>query len=97
MPASFEPEALKAQAVAARSYLQHLIDHPKHDDADVCADSACCQAYLDAEQLKSAWGAEHDARLEKIKAAVSETDGEYLSYDGQAALCAFHSSSEGAR
>ena len=96
MPASFEPEALKAQSVAARSYLQHLIDHPKHEDADVCSSSACCQAYLSAGELKSAWGAEHDARLGKIKAAVEGTDGEYLSYDGQAALCAFHSSSEGA-
>ena len=52
MPVSFEPEALKAQSVAARSYLRRAINSPKHEGADICADSACCQAYLSREQLK---------------------------------------------
>lgn len=96
MPVSFEPEALKAQAVAARSYLQRAIASPKHDGADICSSSACCQAYLSPEELKAGWGDSYDEYLEKISAAVSATDGEYLSYDGQPALTAFHSSSDGA-
>ena len=96
MPVSFEPEALKAQAVAARSYLQRAIAAPKHDGADICSSSACCQAYLSPEQLRASWGDKYEEYAEKISAAVSATDGEYLSYDGQPALAAFHSSSDGA-
>ncbi len=96
MPVSFEPEALKAQAVAARSYLQRAIASPKHDGADICSSSACCQAYLSPEELKAGWGDSYDEYAQKISAAISATDGEYLSYDGQPALTAFHSSSDGA-
>ncbi len=58
MPASFEPEALKAQAVAARTYILHLTASPKsaHPDAAVCDDPACCKAHLTAEQMRSNWG-----------------------------------------
>lgn len=96
MPVSFEPEALKAQSVAARSYLQRAIASPKHEGADICADPACCQAYLSPEQLKESWGDKYGGYAEKISAAVKATDGEYLSYDGEPALTAFHSSSDGA-
>ena len=96
MPVSFEQEALKAQSVAARSYLQRALASPKHEGADICADSACCQAYLTPEQLKSSWGDKYAQYSEKISAAVRATDGEYLSYDGKPALAAFHSSSDGA-
>ncbi len=96
MPASFEPEALKAQAVAARSYLQRAAASPKHEGADICSDAACCQAYLSPGQLRESWGERYDGYAQKISAAVAATDGEYLSYDGQPALAAFHSSSDGA-
>ena len=95
MPVSFEPEALKAQSVAARSYLQRAIESPKHDDADICSDPGCCQAYLTMDELRSSWGESSDGYIEKIRAAVTATDGEYLSYDGQPAMTAFHSSSDG--
>ncbi len=96
MPASFEPEALKAQAVAARSYLQRAAASPKHEGADICADAACCQAYLSPEQLRGSWGERYDEYTQKLSSAVAATDGEYLSYEGQPALAAFHSSSDGA-
>ena len=44
MPASFETEALKAQAVAARTFAMRQMAGGKHDEYDLCADSACCQA-----------------------------------------------------
>lgn len=95
MPVSFEPEALKAQAVAARTYLQRALASPKHDDADICASSDCCQAYSTEKKLREKWGEDYEHYLEKITAAVEDTDGEYLSYEGKAALAAFHSSSAG--
>ena len=96
MPVSFEPEALKAQSVAARSYLQRAINSPKHEGADICADSGCCQAYLSPARLRSSWGDKYEKYIQKISDAVRATDGEYLSYDGAPALAAFHSSSDGA-
>ena len=95
MPASFEPEALKAQAVAARSYLQRFLASPKHENADICSSPDCCQAYSSEKKLKEKWGKDYDTYVNKVKDAVSATDGEYLSYEGKAALTAFHSSSAG--
>ena len=96
MPVSFEHEALKAQSVAARTYLQRALASPKHDNADICASSDCCQAYVTEKKLREKWGEDYERYLEKITAAVEDTDGEYLSYEGKAALAAFHSSSAGA-
>lgn len=95
MPVSFEPEALKAQAVAARSYLQRYLASPKHENADICASASCCQAYSSESELRKKWGNNYDTYINKIRDAVSATDGEYLSYGGKAALTAFHSSSAG--
>lgn len=96
MPAGFEQEALKAQAVAARSYLERaLFFGSKHENADICTDSACCQAYISDEKMRANWGENYEANIRKIRDAVAETDGEYLVYDGEPALAAFHSSSAG--
>ena len=96
MPVSFETEALKAQAVAARTYTLYCASGPKHPGADVCADPGCCQAWRDEESLRRDWGAEYEARLGKLRAAVEETAGEYLSYEGAPVFAAFHASSAGA-
>lgn len=82
MPADFEPEALRAQAVAARTYTLYCARSGKHADADVCTDYRCCQAWRDGE----------DAR---IRDAVYGTAGQVLQFAGQAAFTAFHSSSAG--
>jgi len=86
MPADFAPEALRAQAVAARTYTLYCMRSGKHADADVCTDYRCCQA----------WRGEEDAeKLARIRDAVYSTAGEYLQFAGQAAFTAFHSSSPG--
>lgn len=95
MPVSFEPEALKAQAVAARTYLQRSLADGKHENADICAAYDCCQAFISYDMLKSKWGKNYDLYIKKITEAVSETDGQYISYEGKPALAAFHSSSAG--
>lgn len=96
MPASFSPEALKAQAVAARSYAIYTSEGSKHGQGQVCTDYKCCQAWNSQEQLKEKWGENYDEYMEKIRTAVEETRGEYLCYQGKAVFAAFHSSSAGA-
>ncbi len=97
MPASFEPEALKAQAVALRTYLMRKLLSPSsaHPEADICSDSACCAAWKDVDFLREKWGTDFDANFSKIASAVDGTDGLTLSYEGEPILAVFHSSSPG--
>lgn len=97
MPAAFEPEALKAQAVAARTdtLYRMLLAHP-HADADCCDDPACCKAYSSPAALRERWGESCDKWTAKIAEAVAGTDGEILTYDGEPIFAAFHAASEGA-
>ena len=97
MPASFAQEALKAQAVAARTYtLYKLVSGSNHGDtADICTDSTCCQAYISIENARTNWGGEADAYEAKIRNAVTGTDGEAVLYGGVPILAVFHSSSAG--
>ncbi|MDE7262099.1 MAG: stage II sporulation protein D [Oscillospiraceae bacterium] len=98
MPASFQEEALKAQAVAARTYILHKIaggGSANHPEADACDDITCCQAYKSEADAAADWGdqaAEYEAR---IRRAVEETDGECVLYEGAPVLAVFHSSSVG--
>jgi len=96
MPATFGLEALKAQAVAARTnalYNVHIMQKSRHPDADVCADFACCTAYNSDERLRERWGDDYYMYISKVVDAVVETDGVYLSFDGEPILAVFHSSS----
>lgn len=96
MPAYFEPEALKAQAVAARTYAMYCARTGRHSDADVCTDFACCQAWHSTETLRQNWGDSFDEHYAAVSAAVTATAGEYLSYEGEPVFAAFHASSCGA-
>lgn len=99
MPVSFGEEALKAQAVAARSYAMYRISRGSqninsHAGAQLCTDSKHCKAYVTREQLAEKWGADTAEDIfEKVTAAVAATCGEILTYEGEPALAVFHSSS----
>lgn len=97
MPASFEPEALKAQAAAARTYTLSKLGRTveNHPDADVCTDITCCQAYIDPDQATANWGDSAATYTAKITAAVSETDGMAILYGGQPIQAVFFSSAAG--
>ena len=56
MPASFSQEALKAQAVAARTYALNKGPSSNHPDADLCTDYACCQAWIARDKAQGNWG-----------------------------------------
>lgn len=94
MPASFEPEALKAQAAAARTYAIYRVNSGVHAGC-VCSDPNCCQAWLSDDAIREKWGTAYSAYAAKIVNAVNETDGVCITYDGEAILAAFHSSSGG--
>lgn len=80
MPASFEPEALKAQSVAARTYTQRSIETGgKHGDGSVCTQSGCCQAYLTEEAYLARGGIREN--IEKVSMAVAATSGQVLTFE----------------
>lgn len=82
MPSSFEPEALCAQAVAARTFLARQRLAGKHTDCDVCASSACCQAWTSREDLEAKFGSDFSEAWAKAASAVADTGEEILTYDG---------------
>ena len=98
MPASFEPEALKAQAVTARTYTLYQMGigpNPNHPDADMCTDINCCQAYIDPEAAAANWGDSAAVYTEKIASAISATDGQAILYEGAPIDAVFFSSAAG--
>ena len=97
MPASFEEEALKAQACAARTYTAVLQSSgaEKHPEADICADSTCCQAYVARSQAEARWGLNAQSYGEKIDRAVAGTDGLGILYGGEPIQALFFSSAPG--
>ena len=95
MPASFEPQALRAQAVCARTYSLWKMGANAHKDqeADICADSGCCPAYIDPQKAKENWNDNAQSYTEKITQAVSDTAGQVMTYDGKPIQAVFFSSS----
>lgn len=93
MPALYEIEALKAQAVAARTLTEKgCLTYP---EADVCTESGCCQAYWTEKERKERWQENCGEYEEKIARAVTETRREILTWQGEAILSLFHAVSGG--
>lgn len=97
MPASFELEALKAQAVAARTYAlsKEGTVSEVHPDATLCTSVTCCQAYLAPEDAMEGWGEDGTLYSQKITQAIEETDGLVLYYEDSLIEALYHSSSSG--
>lgn len=103
MPVSFEMEALKAQAVAARSYLMNHIENykkngtpPEHKGADTCTDYKHCKAWISEADRKAKWDEKDaDSNWQKISKAVEDTAGQIMVYEGQPVNAVFHSTSSG--
>ena len=94
MPAQFHPEALKAQAVVARTYtVRRLIRGNKHQSAALCTNSSCCQGYWKPEEYLSAGGTVEE--LANVTNAVKETAGQILIYSGEPIESTYFSCSGG--
>jgi len=94
MPVSFDMEALKAQAVASRSYVMKKMAYNKDNDYDV-VDTVSNQVYLDNAYLQEAWKENYVENINKLKTAVLETKGEYLEYNDEVVEAFFFSTSCG--
>lgn len=94
MPAEFQIEALKSQAVAARSYAHIEIQKHKNENYDV-VDTVTNQVYQTEEELKEKWKEKYKEKINKIRKAVLETRGEYITYNGNIIHALFFSTSPG--
>ncbi len=96
MPADYEIEALKAQAVVARTYTIYKINNKKHDNADICDDSTCCQAWVDKDTRFARWDEnKREENWNKIQKSVNETQGKIITYNNKPINAFFHANSGG--
>ena len=96
MPADYELEALKAQAVVARTYTIYKAQNPKHENADICDDSTCCQAWVSKGKRFERWEeSKRESNWLKIEKAVKETAGNIVTYAGKPINAFFHANSGG--
>ena len=90
MPASFNIEALKAQAIIARTYAINTLNKGK-----ILTDDSSTQNYKDESELKKMWNSNYETYYKKIKSAVESTKGVYLTYNGEIIDAVYHSTSNG--
>lgn len=97
MPANYEQEALKAQAIVARTYTVYkMYAGSKHSNADICDDSLCCQAWISKEDRFQKWNEQdRESNWNKIVSAVNDTKGKIITYNGEPINAFFHSNSGG--
>ena len=97
MPASYEIEALRAQAIVARTYTIYQISNAKkHENADICDSSLCCQAWISRENRLSRWDENlRELYWSKIVDSVDSTSGKYITYQNEPINAFFHSNSGG--
>lgn len=96
MPAGFPEEALKAQAVAARTYtlykkaLYEASEDNVHRGADLCDDPGHCEAFADlTTQAAALWGESAEIYRQRLQTAVEETDGMILVYEEEPIAAVF--------
>ncbi len=98
MPATYESEALKAQAVAARSYILSKSEssNSDHPDAIICTNPNHCKGWISEDKAKSGWqSSERNSNWKKLKKAVNSTKGEFMVCDGETVEAFFFASSGG--
>ncbi|MFZ3578571.1 stage II sporulation protein D [Virgibacillus sp. DJP39] len=96
MPANFEKEALKAQTLAARTYVvAHMLHQPKKESKIAITDTVQHQVYKDEQELRRIWGTDYDWKMSKIIEAVEATQGEIITYKDKPITPTFFSTGNG--
>ncbi len=95
MPALYEPEALKAQAVAAYTFACKRREGRKNEDYDLSTDHTTDQSFIAEDKLEAKWGEKTAEYTEKIKAAVKAVEGLGITYKGEPILSVYHAISAG--
>jgi stage II sporulation protein D len=94
MPALFQLDALKAQAVAARTYtIRRSGENNRHGDETICTDPSCCQAYIDPVEYIASGGTQN--AVDRVSQAVASTAGEVLVYEGNLITATYFSCAGG--
>ncbi len=91
MPVSFKKEALKAQAIAARTYALKTTNYGK----ETIAPTVARQVFYDEDQRKANWTSNFPGNEKKIVEAITETKGQVLLYNNELITAMFHSTSNG--
>lgn len=94
MPTTFHFEALKAQAVAARTYVMKKMSYNMNQDYDV-VDTVSDQVYLDKDYLQTAWKEKYIEKINLLKDVVLQTSGQYITYDNEIIEALYFSTSTG--
>lgn len=92
MPASFNMEALKAQAIASRTYAMYKM---KNVNNYVLSTTINDQVYLNMEQMKSKWGNDFDYYYSRVKSAVDATKGQVITYNDDLIISYYFAISNG--
>ncbi|MFD3446656.1 stage II sporulation protein D [Microbacteriaceae bacterium 4G12] len=96
MPTNFEMEALKAQALTARTFVvKRMVSGEVLANKANVTDTVDMQVYKSLQELKSSWGKEYDAKIQRIREAVGQTAGQVLTYQGEPITASFFSTSNG--
>ena len=95
MSVSSEPEALKAQAVAAHTFLLYRKNKNADKDYDITTDSTLDQAYINEAERKKKWGSNYEKYNNALLSIIDEVDGLYICYNGKPILAAYHAISGG--
>lgn len=98
VPITYEIEALKAQAIVARTYTVYKLQNSPsaHNGADMCDDINCCQCYKTKEYAFASWDDEEEnEKWAKLERAVEETKNHYITYDNEIIAAFFHANSGG--
>ncbi|MDM5190909.1 stage II sporulation protein D [Bacillus sp. DX4.1] len=96
MGANFEMEALKAQALTARTFVvKHMLSGSKQENKADVTDTVENQVYKSKAELKELWGKKYENNMKRIEEAVSKTAGQVLTYEGNPITASFFSTSNG--
>lgn len=96
MPASYETEALKAQALVAVTYVKYVISNGgDSENADISDDSSRHQGYMSVSQMQDKWGDTFDSYYPRIEEAVDAVIDNVITYEGEPILAAYHAISCG--
>ncbi len=95
MPALYEEEALKAQAVCAYTFALWRQKENTDKDYDISDDYTTDQCYITPEAARKKWGSKADEYEQKIRSAIKTVENEALTYNGELILSVYHAVSGG--
>lgn len=95
MPALYDEEALKAQAVAAYTFALNRQTENADKDYDITTDMGTDQSFITEEKAREKWGDKADEYCDKLKGAVKEVEDFAITYDGKPILAVYHAISSG--